>query len=125
MQAKDNSRIGAVILAAGMSSRMGEAKQLLRLGAKTVLGQVVENARGSGVDEIVLVLGHAAETIKENVAVQNRRVAKRRFSKRPARAFGDGSRLGGRYEDRRFAPRLQTEPRRKIAFAGHAVHNSE
>jgi MobA-like NTP transferase protein len=117
---------------------MGEAKQLLRLGAKTVLGQVVENARGSGVDEIVLVLGHAAETIKENVAVQNltvvindercrdnRRVAKRRFSKRPARAFGDGSRLGGRYEDRRFAPRLQTEPRRKIAFAGHAVHNSE
>jgi molybdenum cofactor cytidylyltransferase len=70
MQAKNNSRIGAVILAAGTSSRMGEAKQLLRLGANTVLGQVVENVRGSRVDEIVLVLGHTAETIRKNIAVE-------------------------------------------------------
>jgi molybdenum cofactor cytidylyltransferase len=70
METRNNSRIGAVILAAGMSSRMGEAKQLLRLGENTLLGQVVENVRGSRVDEIVLVLGHAAETIKEKLGIQ-------------------------------------------------------
>jgi len=74
MEAKRNSRIGAVILAAGTSSRMGEAKQLLRLGENTLLGRVVENVRGSRVDEIVLVLGHAAETIKESVATQSLKV---------------------------------------------------
>src|SRR5260370_5535053 len=67
MEAKNNSRIGAVILAAGTSSRMGEPKQLLRLGETTLLDQVVENVRGSQVDEIVIVLGHQAETIKERI----------------------------------------------------------
>ena len=71
MEAKSNSRIGAVILAAGMSSRMGEAKQLLRLGENTLLGHAVENVRGSRVNEIVLVLGHEAETIRERVAIEN------------------------------------------------------
>ena len=75
MRAKRDSRIGAVILAAGMSSRMGEAKQLLRLGGNTVLGQVVENVRGAEVDEIVLVLGHAAETIQESVGIEGLKVA--------------------------------------------------
>jgi molybdenum cofactor cytidylyltransferase len=74
MEAKNNSRIGAVILAAGTSSRMGEAKQLLRLGEHTLLGQVVENVRGSRVDEIVLVLGHAAETIKERIVIQSLKI---------------------------------------------------
>jgi molybdenum cofactor cytidylyltransferase len=50
MEARNNPRIGAVILAAGMSSRMGEAKQLLRLGGSTLLGQVLENVRSSRVD---------------------------------------------------------------------------
>lgn len=68
MKARNNSRIGAVILAAGTSSRMGEAKQLLRLGGNTLLGQVLENVRGSRVNDIVLVLGHEAEQIKGMVS---------------------------------------------------------
>lgn len=71
MELRNNSRIGAVILAAGMSSRMGEAKQLLRLGENTVLGQVLENVRSSLVYEVVLVLGHAAEKIKERISTEN------------------------------------------------------
>jgi molybdenum cofactor cytidylyltransferase len=71
MEVRNNSRIGAVILAAGMSSRMGEAKQLLRLGENTVLGQVLENVRSSLVYEVVLVLGHAAEKIKERISTEN------------------------------------------------------
>jgi molybdenum cofactor cytidylyltransferase len=75
MEARINSRVGAVILAAGISSRMGEAKQLLRLGETTLLDQVLENVRGSRVDEIVLVLGHKAETIRERISIQNLKVA--------------------------------------------------
>jgi len=71
MEARNNSRIGAVILAAGMSSRMGEAKQLLRLGENTLLGQVLENVRSSRVQEIVLVLGHEAEKIKGQISTVN------------------------------------------------------
>ena len=71
MKARNNSRIGAVILAAGTSSRMGEAKQLLRLGGNTLLGQVLENVRGSRVNDIVLVLGHEAEKIKGMVSTVN------------------------------------------------------
>jgi molybdenum cofactor cytidylyltransferase len=59
--------IGAVILAAGVSSRMGEPKQLLRLGGKTLLEQVLENAHSAAVDEIVVVLGAAAENIRRRI----------------------------------------------------------
>ena len=68
------ARTGAVILAAGMSSRMGEAKQLLRLGQNTLLDQVVEIVRGSRVHEIVLVLGHQAETIQKQLAIKNLKI---------------------------------------------------
>ncbi len=74
MVANMKPRIGAVILAAGTSSRMGEAKQLLRLGEATVLNQVVNNVCGSSVDEIVIVLGHQAETIKQSIASESLKV---------------------------------------------------
>jgi molybdenum cofactor cytidylyltransferase len=57
--------VGAIILAAGKSTRMGKAKQLLRLGESTVLGQTIENVRRSAVaNEIVVVLGSSAEAIR-------------------------------------------------------------
>ena len=71
METRSNSRIGAVVLAAGMSSRMGETKQLLRLGVNTLLGQVLEHVRSSRAKDIVLVLGHEAEKIKEQVSTDN------------------------------------------------------
>jgi molybdenum cofactor cytidylyltransferase len=67
MRRKGNSRVGAIILAAGKSMRMGEPKQLLRLGKRTVLEQTLENVRGSGVDEIVLVLGALSDTIQQQL----------------------------------------------------------
>jgi molybdenum cofactor cytidylyltransferase len=60
-------RVGAVVLAAGNSSRMGEAKQLLRLGEGTVLGQTIENVLAARLDEVVLVLGASAEAIREQL----------------------------------------------------------
>jgi molybdenum cofactor cytidylyltransferase len=65
MTRRNNSRVGAIILAAGKSTRMGVPKQLLLLGESTVLEQTLDNIRGAGLDEIVLVLGSSAETIQQ------------------------------------------------------------
>jgi molybdenum cofactor cytidylyltransferase len=53
---------------------MGETKQLLRWAGRTLLDQVIENVRASGVQDIVLVLGHAAETIVKGIAARNLQV---------------------------------------------------
>jgi molybdenum cofactor cytidylyltransferase len=71
------SRVSAVILAAGTSSRMGTPKQLLPIepGAEeTLLGRVIENVRRSHAQEIVVVLGHAAEEIRKRVPLEGARV---------------------------------------------------
>jgi molybdenum cofactor cytidylyltransferase len=49
---------------------MGQVKQLLAFGETTVLGRVIENAVQSTLDEVVVVLGHAAERIRQSVALE-------------------------------------------------------
>jgi molybdenum cofactor cytidylyltransferase len=49
--------IAAIVLAAGMSRRMGEPKMVLPWGQTTVIGQVVNVLALSGIDEIVVVTG--------------------------------------------------------------------
>jgi molybdenum cofactor cytidylyltransferase len=56
--------IAAIVLAAGGSTRMGRSKALLPLGAATVLSTVVARVLGSGVERLVLVLGHEAEAVR-------------------------------------------------------------
>jgi molybdenum cofactor cytidylyltransferase len=65
---KSNLRVGAVVLAAGSSSRMGEAKQLLPLADSTVLERTLQNLNAAKVDEIVLILGFSAETIRQRIS---------------------------------------------------------
>lgn len=64
----------AIVLAAGMSSRMGTPKQLLRLGEKTLLERTLDNVRASRVDEILLVLGASAEEIRIRVPTEGLKV---------------------------------------------------
>jgi molybdenum cofactor cytidylyltransferase len=64
---RENSRVGAIVLAGGRSTRMGEPKQLLRLGERTVLAQTLGNIREAGMDDIVLVLGSSAEIIRKQM----------------------------------------------------------
>ena len=68
MTGRKNLRVGAIVLAGGKSTRMGEPKQLLRLGEKTVLAQTLDNVRGAGVAEIVLVLGSSADAIRRQMS---------------------------------------------------------
>ncbi len=56
--------ISAIILAAGLSSRMGIPKQLLKLGGKTMVGIVTENVLASKVDEVLVVTGHREQEIR-------------------------------------------------------------
>lgn len=57
------ARVSAIVLAAGTSTRMGQAKQLLPLGSSNVLAQTLENVRSASMAEIVLVLGASAQAI--------------------------------------------------------------
>jgi len=56
-------RFTALILAAGLSSRMGEFKPLLPLGGTTVIGQAIESFRNAGIEDILVVAGFAAERL--------------------------------------------------------------
>jgi CTP:molybdopterin cytidylyltransferase MocA len=51
--------IGAVILAAGASARMGASKPLLRLGGQRMVERVVGVFRAAGVRELLVVVGPA------------------------------------------------------------------
>jgi molybdenum cofactor cytidylyltransferase len=54
-------RIGAIVLAAGLSSRMGRNKLLADIDGKPLLRRVVEAASASSVDPIIVVSGNAAD----------------------------------------------------------------
>lgn len=55
--------IGAVILAAGMSTRMGESKLSLMLDGMPIVEHVISNVEVSDVDEIVLVYSRFTQPV--------------------------------------------------------------
>lgn len=60
--------ISAIILAAGLSSRMGMPKQLLTLGNKTLIRIVTENVLASAADEVLVVTGHLEKEVSAAVS---------------------------------------------------------
>ncbi len=60
--------VGAVILAAGASTRLGRPKQLLMVGGQTLLRRVVNAALASACAPVVVVLGAHAARIAPEVA---------------------------------------------------------
>lgn len=59
--------IWAMILAAGMSRRMGKTKLLLPFGKKTIIETVVHSVVSSRVDGTLVVLGSEQEKIEEKI----------------------------------------------------------
>jgi molybdenum cofactor cytidylyltransferase len=57
--------IAAVLLAAGSSSRMGEPKQLLHWGQRTLVEHAADALLLTGCRPVVVVLGHQAERVRE------------------------------------------------------------
>lgn len=61
--------ISAIVLAAGMSKRMGKLKQLIKVGDRSLLENTLSAVRESRVSETILVLGYQAELIERTVSV--------------------------------------------------------
>ncbi|MGH9970994.1 MAG: nucleotidyltransferase family protein [Pyrinomonadaceae bacterium] len=59
--------ICAILLAAGRSQRMGAFKPLLPFGETTVINTCIQNLRDAGIDDIVVVLGHRADEVKQSL----------------------------------------------------------
>jgi putative nucleotidyltransferase with HDIG domain len=58
------SRLAAIVLAAGYSLRMAEFKPLLPLAGSTALERCIGLFRTAGVAEVIVVLGHRAEELQ-------------------------------------------------------------
>ena len=67
-----NREVVAVVLAAGVSRRMGTPKMVLPWGSRTVIGQVVSVLEDAGLDQILVVTGGAESEVQQ--ALQPHRV---------------------------------------------------
>lgn len=59
-----------------MSQRMGSPKQLLRLAGETILEHTLKNLRASDVNEIVLVLGFAADSVEKGISTDRVKIVR-------------------------------------------------
>ncbi|HKX30035.1 MAG TPA: nucleotidyltransferase family protein [Blastocatellia bacterium] len=67
--------ISGLVLGAGASTRFGQPKQLLPFKGTTLLGWAVAQAeRAAGLDEVIVVLGRAADEIRRQVVFGRARV---------------------------------------------------
>lgn len=60
--------IAAVVLAAGLSRRMGQAKLLMKVGGRAIIRYVVESVLAGGVDSVWVVTGPDVEPIEAALA---------------------------------------------------------
>lgn len=61
------SSLGAIILAAGLSSRMGSLKALLKIDGETMISRVVGLMEAVGASPIVVVVGYRQEDIRRQL----------------------------------------------------------
>jgi molybdenum cofactor cytidylyltransferase len=61
-------RVAGVVLAAGLSSRMGLNKMLLELGGRTLVRRTVTTAFSAGLDPVLVVLGHESDRVRTELS---------------------------------------------------------
>ncbi len=84
-------KLGAVILAAGFSSRMGEFKPLLEVGKETMLARTIRLMHNSGVHKIAVVSGHNHKVVEREA---KRLGAERVHNQRPQEGMFSSIKLG-------------------------------
>lgn len=62
------SDIAGLILAAGLSSRMGETKALLRFGGGALIEYQIRCILGAGISDILIVTGHDAQSVEAKIS---------------------------------------------------------
>ncbi len=60
-------KLGGLILAAGLSSRMGDYKPLMDVDGRSMIGRVIDMMRNAGARTIVVVTGHRREELEEHL----------------------------------------------------------
>ncbi len=63
--------ISGILLAAGLSTRMGSPKQLLPFGESTIIETVVDSMLNSKLDEVIVVIGHQAEKVQQKLGMRS------------------------------------------------------
>jgi len=61
-------KTGAVIVAAGMSSRMGDFKPMLNIGSISIAQRIVATLQQAGVSRIVVVTGYNADVLERHLS---------------------------------------------------------
>ena len=64
----DRPETAALIVAAGMSSRMGDFKPMLTIGEMSIAERVITTFQQAGVTRIVVVTGYQAELLERHLA---------------------------------------------------------
>jgi molybdenum cofactor cytidylyltransferase len=82
--------IAAIVLAAGTGSRFGRTKQVEIAGGKPLVHHAVGAARDAGIDDVVVVVGHAADAVAEVVGRSARVVHNPRFAEGQASSLTAG-----------------------------------
>jgi molybdenum cofactor cytidylyltransferase len=67
--------IGAVVLAAGGSSRLGQAKQLLKFGGETLVRRAVRAASEAGCDPVLVIIGENRDAIGFALGIRDSRIS--------------------------------------------------
>jgi CTP:molybdopterin cytidylyltransferase MocA len=67
--------LGAIVLAAGASRRLGQPKQLLMYGGETLLERAIRLANEAGAAPVVMVLGAYQEQIRRALRLNNASLA--------------------------------------------------
>jgi molybdenum cofactor cytidylyltransferase len=67
-------RVTGLLLAAGGSKRLGQPKQLLPFGGATLLDHTLGTARACGFDQLICVIGGAAEEVQATVDLSGAQV---------------------------------------------------
>jgi len=63
-----SARLHGIVLAAGLSRRMGAFKPLLELAGRPVIAWAVSALRAGGVSDVTVVIGHRADELRPLVA---------------------------------------------------------
>ncbi len=74
MRKKPLPSITGILLAAGLSTRMGYPKQLLPFCGSTIIGTVVDNMLNSKFSEVIVVIGFCAQQIQFILQDKNVRI---------------------------------------------------
>jgi molybdenum cofactor cytidylyltransferase len=62
-----SDQVAGVVLAAGLSTRMGRNKLLLDLGGEPVVARAVRSACDAGLDPVLVVVGHDADRVRSAI----------------------------------------------------------